>query len=40
MEAATERHFFHHDVESEVCARRELELELKLKLSGPGSGLV
>lgn len=38
MEVATERHFYHHDVESEVCAKRELEL--KLKLSGPGSGLV
>jgi len=36
MEAATEHHFYHHGVESEVRARLELELELEPKLSGPG----
>lgn len=36
MEAATENHFYHHGVESEV--RAKLELVLALKLSGPGCG--
>ncbi|KAI3396605.1 hypothetical protein diail_11857 [Diaporthe ilicicola] len=38
MEAATERHFYHHDDESEVCLT--LELEVKLKLEHEELGLV